>query len=133
VAVKGLAGKQLGRHRRVRSGDQVRVVHGPGRNQRTWGVSRDMPPNEFETSTPSPTWVRRRDAVALITRGVTFHTASRVALVVGTLLTVVNQGEIIWHGEQTAMTWLRVVFNYAIPYVVASIGYLAPLRRPGNP
>ncbi len=74
-------------------------------------------------------WDRRRDALILILRGVTFHTASRVALVVGTLLTVVNQGEVLLHGEQTAVTWVRVAFNYAIPYFVASIGYLAPLRR----
>ncbi len=74
-------------------------------------------------------WERRRDAVVLIVLGVTFHTASRVALVVGTLLTVVNQGEVLLHAEQTAGTWVRVGFNYAIPYVVASVGYLAPLRR----
>lgn len=74
-------------------------------------------------------WTRRREAVVLIARGVTFHTASRVALVVGTLLTVVNQGEVFLHAEQTAGTWVRVGFNYAIPYVVASVGYLAPLRR----
>jgi hypothetical protein len=63
---------------------------------------------------------------------VTFHTASRVALVVGTLLTIVNQGAIIVHGDQTSLTWVRVAANYAIPYVVASIGYLAPLRRRGH-
>ena len=74
-------------------------------------------------------WERRRDAVVLILRGVTFHTASRVALVVGTLLTVVNQGEVLLHGEQTLATWVRIGFNYAIPFVVASIGYLVPLRR----
>jgi hypothetical protein len=59
----------------------------------------------------------------------TFRTASRVALVVGTLLTVINQGGVIAGGDATAVTWVRVGCNYLIPYLVASVGYLAPLRR----
>ena len=73
-------------------------------------------------------WSHRRDAVRLIVTGATFHTASRVAAVVGTLLTVVNQAGIILGGEATWVTAIRVMFNYLIPYVVASIGYLAPFR-----
>ena len=64
----------------------------------------------------------------LVLRGVTFHTASRVALVVGTLLTVINQGEVVMTGQQTTATFVRIACNYLIPYTVASIGYLAPLR-----
>ncbi len=78
-------------------------------------------------------WSRRRDAAVLIARGATFATAARVAVVVGTLLTLVNQGEIVARGEATAMTAVRVVFNFLIPYVVASIGYLAAFRvEPGH-
>lgn len=73
-------------------------------------------------------WSRRRDAVRLILTGATFHTASRVAAVVGTLLMVVNQAGVILGGEATWVTALRVVVNYLIPYTVASIGYLAPFR-----
>ena len=68
--------------------------------------------------------------MALILRGVTFPTASRVSLVVGTLLTAVNQATVLLHGDATAVTTVRIAFNYAIPYVVASIGYLAPFREP---
>lgn len=77
---------------------------------------------------PAPPWSRRRDAVRLILAGVTFRTASRVALVVGTILTAINQGSVIVGGDATIATWVRVACNYAIPYVVASIGYLAPSR-----
>jgi hypothetical protein len=73
-------------------------------------------------------WSRRREAVGLILTGTTFATASRVAAVVGTLLTVVNQAEVILGGETTWATAVRVASNYLIPYVVASIGYLAPFR-----
>ena len=73
-------------------------------------------------------WSRRRDAIRLILSGATFHTAARVAAVVGTLLTVVNQAEVVLRGESTWVTLVRVVFNYLVPYVVASVGYLAPFR-----
>lgn len=64
----------------------------------------------------------------MICRGATFRTASRISLVVGTLLTVVNQAGVLANGDQTPLTWVRIGFNYAIPYVVASLGYLAPFR-----
>jgi len=66
--------------------------------------------------------------VRLILTGATFPTASRVAAVVGTLLTVVNQAEVILRAEATWVTAVRVACNDLIPYVVASIGYLAPFR-----
>ena len=75
-----------------------------------------------------PAWSTPRDAIALILRGVTYRTASRVALVVGTILSTVNQGTIIANGDAVATTWVRVAVNYMVPYTVASIGYLSPFR-----
>jgi hypothetical protein len=65
----------------------------------------------------------------LIAKGVTFRTASKIALVVGTLLTVVNQGSVIASGDASLATWVRTVANYLIPFIVASVGYLTPFRR----
>jgi hypothetical protein len=61
--------------------------------------------------------------------GSTLRTASKIAVVVGTLLTVVNQGSVIASGDASLATWARTVANYVIPYTVASIGYLTPFRR----
>ena len=77
---------------------------------------------------PVPAWSTPFDACRLIARGVTFHTAVRVAAVVGTILTLVNQGSVIAGGDATAVTWLRVAVNYLVPFLVASVGYLAPFR-----
>lgn len=74
-------------------------------------------------------WATWGEACALIAKGATFRTASKIALVVGTLLTAINQGAVIVGGHATAATWLRAVANYLIPYTVASLGYLAPFRR----
>jgi hypothetical protein len=73
-------------------------------------------------------WRTPLEGLALVLRGVTFRTASRVALVVGTLLSAVNQGSVIAGGEATMATAVRVVVNYLVPFTVASIGYLAPFR-----
>ncbi len=83
-------------------------------------------------SRPRPTvppWRTTRQAIALILRGVTFPTASRVSAIVGTLLSAVNQGSVIVAGHANAVTALRVIVNYAVPYTVASVGYLAPFRE----
>lgn len=75
-----------------------------------------------------PAWSTPIEACRLILRGVTFRTCVRVAIVVGTILTAVNQGSVIVGGDASAVTWLRVSVNYLVPFVVSSIGYLAPFR-----
>lgn len=77
---------------------------------------------------PVPPWTTTTDAARLILRGVTYRTASRVSLVVGTILSTVNQGTVLVHGDATTATWIRIAVNFAVPYTVASIGYLAPFR-----
>lgn len=76
-------------------------------------------------------WSTRRQAAALVCRGATFDPSARIAAVVGTLLTLVNQGTVIASGATDWATVLRVVGNYLIPYVVSSIGFLSSYRRPG--
>ena len=83
----------------------------------------------MNTERPGISWSTPLDACVLIAKGATFRTASKIALVVGTLLTVVNQGSVIASGDPSLATWVRTVANYVIPYTVASIGYLTPFRR----
>ncbi len=74
-------------------------------------------------------WTTPLEACVQIAKGTTFRTGSKIALVVGTLLTVANQGSVIASGDASLATWVRTVANYLIPYTVASIGYLTPFRR----
>lgn len=46
----------------------------------------------------------------------------------GTILTAANQGATLMDGDFPAATWVRAAVNYAVPFLVSSIGYLAPLR-----
>lgn len=56
-----------------------------------------------------------------------------MALVVGTILVAVNQGTQLRAGEVDRVVVLRALANYAIPYVVSSIGYLSAPSRPQPP
>lgn len=74
-------------------------------------------------------WRRRREEIALLLRGATFRVAWPTAVVVGTILSAANQGAVLVSGDVTAQTWLRILFNYLVPYVVASLGFLSAHRR----
>ena len=73
-----------------------------------------------------PTWVSYRDAARLFLRGATLPTAVRISVVVGTWLSLMNQGGLIVDGHPP---WVKLVLNYLTPFVVASLGYLAARRR----
>jgi hypothetical protein len=47
------------------------------------------------------------------------------ASVVGTLLSLINQGSVIIGGHGTAATWIRVLLNYLIPFIVSNISFVA--------
>jgi len=72
------------------------------------------------------TWESYGEAIGLFLRGATFATAARIALVVGTWLSLMNQGRAIVAGNAP---WVKVALNYLTPFVVASLGYLAARRR----
>lgn len=75
-----------------------------------------------------PVWSRPADAVVLVLRGRTARVAVPVAAVVGTVISAVNQAGVIIDGNVTGMTWVRIVVNYVVPYIVASVAYLSACR-----
>src|SRR5207237_8243699 len=51
-----------------------------------------------------------------------------IALFVGTVLSLINQGSVIFGGHATDATWIRVGFNYIVPFFVSSSGLFASQR-----
>jgi hypothetical protein len=51
-----------------------------------------------------------------------------IALVVGTVLTSVNQLDVILRGHATAVTALKCGFNYLVPFIVSNLGLLSGRR-----
>lgn len=72
------------------------------------------------------TWESYGEAAQLFVRGATVATAARIALVVGTWLSLLNQGRAIADGNPP---WVKIGLNYLTPFLVASLGYLAARRR----
>lgn len=44
--------------------------------------------------------------------------SSRIALVVGLILNIINQGDNLWLGEN--ISWGHIVMNFIVPYCVAT-------------
>ncbi len=79
------------------------------------------------------TWSHPAAALLLLLRGRTARVALPVTVVVGTVLSSVNQGAIVFSGEATTSTWIRVGANYLVPFLVSSYGYLTARRVPSAP
>jgi len=51
-----------------------------------------------------------------------------IALTVGTLLTAINQGDVLLAGQWTAELLWKIPLTYAVPFVVATLGALGSRR-----
>jgi cystathionine beta-lyase/cystathionine gamma-synthase len=57
------------------------------------------------------------------THKATVLTSAKVAVIVGTILALINYGDRIFvHYDMTAVDWIKVVVTYAVPYCVATYG-----------
>lgn len=65
------------------------------------------------------------DALRTCSRREHLRRTVKIALVVGTILTVINQADVIFGGNATALTWVKVCLNYCVPFVVSNLGLLA--------
>lgn len=73
-------------------------------------------------------WSRPTEALGLLLSGATTRTCLAVALVVGTLLSLVNQGDVVAQGMAGLTVAFKVVANYAIPFLTSSTGALLAVR-----
>jgi hypothetical protein len=69
-----------------------------------------------------------REALRIIRRREHLRRTIRIALVVGTILTLINQADVIFSGDATAITWVKAALNYCVPFVVSNLGLLAGKR-----
>ncbi|MEO6859410.1 MAG: nitrate/nitrite transporter NrtS [Solirubrobacteraceae bacterium] len=52
----------------------------------------------------------------------------RIALVVGVLLTAINQGDVLLGGHPTPATWIRCGLNFLVPFLVSNAGLVSGRR-----
>jgi hypothetical protein len=52
----------------------------------------------------------------------------RIALVVGIVLTAINQLDVIVRGDAVALTYVKCAMNFVVPFVVSNLGLLTGRR-----
>lgn len=72
-----------------------------------------------------PSRGRIRRAYETCTRPEHLRSTVRIALVVGLILTLINQADVILGGDATGFTWIKVGLNFCVPFVVSNLGLLA--------
>ena len=70
-----------------------------------------------------------RDALDICLRPEHLRRTLAIALVVGTILTAINQADVIARGDATSTTLVKAVLNYMVPFVVSNLGLLAGRPR----
>jgi hypothetical protein len=68
------------------------------------------------------------EAVRIIMRPEHLRRTIAIAAVVGTILTLINQADVIIRGDATAFTWGKVAANFVAPFIVSNLGLLAGKR-----
>ena len=51
------------------------------------------------------------------------------ALIVGTILYFINQGDVVFGGRATTSTWIKIGLSYLVPLIVANYGIVLASRR----
>jgi hypothetical protein len=69
-----------------------------------------------------------RGALAYCGRREHLRRTVRIALVVGIVLTAINQLDVILGGDATAGTWVKSGLNFVVPFVVSNLGLLSGRR-----
>ena len=75
-------------------------------------------------------WAQPGEALQQLLRGATVRTCTPVAVVVGTLLSVVNQEDVVLAGMADGRVALNGTANLLVPFLTSSTGALLAMRRP---
>ena len=69
-----------------------------------------------------------RQALAVCAQPSNLRRTVAIALVVGVVLTLINQLDVFLHDDETALTWVKTGFNFVVPFCVSNLGVLAATK-----
>lgn len=78
---------------------------------------------------PVLTWRTWREACRVLVLRRHLRATIRITLVVGTVLFLINQLDVVLAGRATTATWVKSAVTYLVPFVVSNLGVLASTRR----
>lgn len=70
-----------------------------------------------------------RAAIAVCRRPANLRRTMRIAFVVGCVLTAINQADVLVEGHATAITAVKILLNFIVPFIVSNLGVLAGTRN----
>jgi hypothetical protein len=74
---------------------------------------------------PDRSWASIRRALAVCREPANLRRTCRIALVVGCVLTLINELDVFVAGKETTFTAFKVALNFCVPFVVSNLGLLA--------
>ena len=66
-----------------------------------------------------------REAIEPCLRPANLRRTIGIALVVGLVLTTINQLDVFVRGAETTFTWFKIPLNFLVPFVVSNLGLIA--------
>jgi hypothetical protein len=69
-----------------------------------------------------------RDALSIVFRREHLRKTVRIALVVGCVLTLINQLDVFLGDKATTITFVKTGLNFCVPFIVSNLGLLAGKR-----
>lgn len=69
-----------------------------------------------------------RDALDIVLDPAHLRKTLKIALIVGLVLTAINQLDVFIRGDATGITFVKSVLNFVVPFVVSNLGLLAGKR-----
>lgn len=69
-----------------------------------------------------------RDALSIVAHPVNLRRTLRIALIVGAVLFLINQADVVMGGEATMTTWVKVGLTFVVPFVVSNLGVIHATR-----
>jgi len=120
-----------GRVRWIAAGGEradARVRQDSGAMRESPVTEADDTPARAAPSRPEPR-ARLAVVVAVCCARPTLRRTARIAAVVGLALTGINEGDSLVHGNISAVTGIKVAFNFLVPFIVSNLGVLAGAQR----
>ena len=75
-----------------------------------------------------PTWSRVGEILGVCLERRNLRQSVVAAVLVGTLLFLINQGDVVFSGRATTATWIRIGLSYLVPFLVSNYGIVIGSR-----
>ena len=74
-------------------------------------------------------WDTPGEAVSIVCEVNNLKNTVTIALIVGTVLFIINQLDVVLRGEATWFVWFKVGLTYFVPFGVSNVGILTVTKR----